>query len=93
MLGVTNAYVSTYVIKGDAVVHCGSLWVNKTAVTSDCVKIVGILETFLKSNHGSTENLTGMGGAALAAAVSYPGKATRISREGQWSTFFFFFFI
>ena len=77
MLGVTNAYVSTYVIKGDAVVHCGSLWVNKTRVTSDCVKIVGILETFLKSNHGSTENLTGMGGAALAGDLNFPQGAMK----------------
>ena len=30
--------------------------------------------------------LTGMGSAALAAAVLYPGKATRISHKGQRST-------
>ena len=28
----------------------------------------------------------GMGSAALAAAVPYPGNATRISRKGQWSS-------
>ena len=28
----------------------------------------------------------GMGSAALAAAVHYPGKATRISRKGQRGT-------
>ena len=28
----------------------------------------------------------GMSSAALAAAVPYPGKATRISSKGQWST-------
>ena len=33
--------------------------------------------------HEILHTLTGMGGAALAAAVSYPGKATRISRKGQ----------
>ena len=30
--------------------------------------------------------LVGMGWAAFAAAVPYPGKATRISHKGQWST-------
>ena len=30
--------------------------------------------------------LIGVGSAALAAAVPYPGKATRISRKGQWRT-------
>ena len=30
--------------------------------------------------------LTGKGSTALAAAVPYPGKATRISRKGQRST-------
>ena len=30
--------------------------------------------------------LLGIGSAALAAAVTYPGKATRISGKGQWST-------
>ena len=29
--------------------------------------------------------LIGMGSAAFAAAVPYPGKVTRISHEGQWS--------
>ena len=36
--------------------------------------------------------LVGMGSAALAAAAPYPGKTSRILREGQTSTFFFFFF-
>ena len=31
----------------------------------------------------NTHTLIGMGSAALAAVVPYPGKATRISREGQ----------
>ena len=34
--------------------------------------------------------LIGMGSAALAAAVPYSGKAARISRKGQRSTFFCF---
>ena len=32
------------------------------------------------------QTLIGMGSAALAAAVPYPGKATRIARRGQEST-------
>ena len=28
----------------------------------------------------------GMGGAALAAAVPYPGKVTPIFHKGQWNT-------
>ena len=32
-----------------------------------------------------------MGSGALAAAVSYPGKATQISHNGQWNTKKFIF--
>ena len=35
----------------------------------------------------------GMGSAALAAAVPYPGKTSRIFRKGQISTKHFYFFI
>ena len=38
---------------------------------------------------GTLHTLVGMGSAALAAIVLYPGKATRISRKGQGSTLFF----
>ena len=40
----------------------------------------------LKPSSGHSKilhTLIGKGSAALAAAVPYPGKATRISREGQ----------
>ena len=43
----------------------------------------------VKPLFGHTEilhNLTGMGSAALAAALPYPGKMTQISHKGQGST-------
>ena len=62
---------------------------------STSVRTLTIPNTGSRTIAGHTKilhTLTEMGSAALAAAVSYPGKATRISRKGQGRVLFLFVF-
>jgi len=59
---------------------------NQASTSVRTFKIPNIGSHTIVWKHEKTlmHTLIGMGGIALVATVSYPGKATRISRKGQW---------
>ena len=64
-----------------------SLRVQSHASTSvGTLKIPSTVSHTIVRTDGNTARINRNGSAALAAAVHYPGKATRISRKGQRST-------